>query len=86
MTWIELEVRTTYQYQNDWEWCGIDERLIPIVRRAKGNDQISLIYDQDGVLIWEVNMPYDDLIEKLNRVSQHVVGRERDDDQTNKAQ
>lgn len=48
-----------------WKWMAIDDMLIDIVTSAAKGDT-SLIYDEDDILQWEVNLPYHELLAHLN--------------------
>ena len=63
----ELEVRDSF-CQGEWRRQAIDECLIEIVRKAPGGTAV--IYDRDECPCWEVNMPYEELLAKLNWVEQ----------------
>jgi hypothetical protein len=62
--WVELQARRPYS--DKWEVCAIDTFRIDTVKPSPSCTAISHIYDQDDLLCWEVDMPYNELVALLN--------------------
>ena len=63
MTYRELRVR--FAGSSYWEDIAIDEMHIEVVKRTE-SPSVCSVYDIDGCPLFDVYMPYDELVAKLN--------------------
>lgn len=62
--WIELVARSVGQY--DFETQAIDTNLIDIVKPGSNPEETCWIWSIDACPVFEVQMPYAELLSKLN--------------------
>lgn len=63
MSYQQLRVRFAANVY--WEDVAVDETYIDVVKRT-AHQSVCSVYDIDGCLLFEVDMPFDQLVAKLN--------------------